>query len=278
MNRTALAAMTALAATPVTVGSGAAQTSTAPPQPGCAGLNGTDERGDSPRADTDLLDAFLRADDGRVTLSVRLAALDEGARPGLFGLSRVYVYYSVAGKPFYMAATMDTDSARFEHGPRGGGPRKDLGGTVHRGSPLVVTFRMPDAPSDAIQVEFVAAAPGVDVPDDDRAGGSTQSAACPPPPPMAQPPAPPATAPAPAPAAPRVKLRRWSRGFVVGVTPATRGTIELLRNGRRVKSVAATAATTRIRLRARGGSYRERLRPAEPGAAPALSAPLRVRS
>jgi hypothetical protein len=251
----------------------------AAPDSGCAGLNFTDPRGDSPRGETDLIEGFISvAEGGRVTYNVRLASLPEGKTPGLLNHSRYYVHYRVDGYPYHEAVTVRLSDSTFEHG-EANRPNRRGGGDVHRGTPALLSFVLPFKPGTRLTQIEVTAAPGTDVPDDDVAAGADQTAACvaPAPAPGPEGPAPVAGEPA-RPAAPAVGLRRWSRGLVVSVRPATRGRIELLRDGRRVRTIRVTAAQTRVRLpRRRPGVYRARFRADDPGIPRAVSRALRVR-
>ena len=221
------------------------------PEPGCAGLNFSDPRGDSPRGETDLLDAFLlAAPDGRVTFSVRLASLPEGRAPGYLGTSRYNLRYRANGTSYYAIAEVTEDSVSFQQGPEGR-PISASTGDLHRGEPALLTFDLPVAPDSRVSELRIAAVPGAEVPDDDVASGMTQRAACPPPPPSAQPVAGPSRV---------VALRRWAKGFLVSVRPAGRGTVQLLRNGRRMRTVATDGQDVRIRVPRRRGTYRARFR------------------
>jgi hypothetical protein len=241
-------------------------------QPGCAGLNFTDPQGDSPRGETDLLEGFLAVRDGKVSYSVRLASLPEGKAPGYLGSSRYSLQYHSGGKSYYALAQVSEDSASFQQGPAGK-PIQPSTGDLHRGTPALLTFDLPIPPASRIGKLRITAAPGAEVPDDDVATGTEQTAECAAAPAAGQP----AATPAPPPARPAVRLRHWTRGFVVTVRPARRGRIQLLRDGRRVRSLTVTGAETRVRVPRRRGTYRARFEPQDPAGAAVTSRPLRVR-
>lgn len=237
------------------------------PEPGCAGSNLSDARGDSPRADTDLLEGFLAARDGRLTYSLRLAGLPEGESPGHLGTVRVNLQFVGNGATQHATADITRDGAQFQM-TRGDTPMQPSTGDVRRGAPALVTFDLPYPVDTAIGKVQATTQPGNELPHDDSAAGGSTRATCPQPSPPA--------ARAPEPARPTVRLRAVPRGFVVVVRPASKGTVRLLRDGRRIRTAAMTGERLRIRVPRRRGVYRATFAP-DGGGPGARSRPLRIR-